>query len=56
MNSVMDPRESYFKNKAIGLMGRGNVIKSFNDVQNSKGSQAKKGKSDRKPKKENGSQ
>ena len=52
MNSVPDPRESYFKNKAIDLMGKGSVIKSFNEVQNSKSSHGKKNKSGKKSKKE----
>ena len=29
MNTTMDPRESYFKNKVTTLMGKNTVMKSF---------------------------
>lgn len=35
MNTMMDPRESYFKNKVTSLMGKNTVMKSFKQ-QNSK--------------------
>lgn len=30
MNSMMDIRESYFKNKVTSLMMKGNVVKTLN--------------------------
>lgn len=30
MNSLMDVRESYFKNKVTSLMMKGNVVKTLN--------------------------